>query len=175
MKQSLSMVVVFASLFLACTSDSDTGNKEEAISNDNQQWTKLDTREGGYALQVFVPTSEIEKGDTEIEYLEDLGELRVVSSENFDFSIFEDVSQMDIILNEINNHPFYKVEIIDKTDSTLLYRFFLEDKRKDVWHFYTERTFGQPLLLIRSNQNEEFNEFYVRKMLESSLKLTPLK
>jgi hypothetical protein len=175
MKQSLIIVAMFASLFLGCTSDSDSGHNDETIENDNQLWSKMDTREGGYALQVFVPTSEIEKGETKIQYLEDLGELRVVSSENFDFSIFEDESQMNIILNEINNHPFYKVEIVEKTDSSLLYRFFLEDKRKDVWHFYTERSLGQPLLLIRSNQNVEFNEFYARKMLESSLKLIPLK
>lgn len=174
MKQSLAIVVFFATMFWACTSDSGTDMKTNKVEKDKQQWATMNTNEGGYALQVFVPVYETEKEEARIEYLEDQGELRVVAGDEFDFSIFEDESQMNMMLNEIKNHPFYKVEIIEQTDSTLLYRFFLEDESKEVYHFYTERSLGQPLLLIRSNQNKEFSEFYARKMLESSLKITAL-
>ena len=170
MKQSLAIVVFFATMFWACTSDSGTDMKTNKVEKDKQQWATMNTNEGGYALQVFVPVYETEKEEARIEYLEDQGELRVVAGDEFDFSIFEDESQMNMMLNEIKNHPFYKVEIIEQTDSTLLYRFFLEDESKEVYHFYTERSLGQPLLLIRSNQNKEFSEFYARKMLNHLLK-----
>jgi hypothetical protein len=174
MKMKIVMAFIFAFTFFACTSEVDSNAKTKNVEKEKQQWTVVEAREGGYSLQVFVPTPEIVKGEVKIEYLEDRGELKVVAGEVFDYIIYEDESQMNMILNEINNHPFYKVEIVEQTDSTLLYRFFLEDRSKEVWHFYSERSLGQPLLMIRSNHNGDFNEYFARKMLESSLKLTAL-
>ena len=50
----------------------------------------MEVKEGGYSLQVFVPIPEISKGETKIEYMEDLGELKVVAGEEFDYFIYED-------------------------------------------------------------------------------------
>ena len=174
MNLRLLIVTIFSLLFWACASDSESGTKTKNVEKDKQEWIVVEANEGGYALQVFIPYSEKVKNEINVEYLEDSGELKVVAGVDFDYSLFEDESQMNMVLNEIENHPFYKVEIVEQTDSTLLYRFFLDDGSKEVWHFYSERSLGQPLLLIRSNQNGMFNEFYARKMLESSLKITAL-
>ncbi|RLD26016.1 MAG: hypothetical protein DRI54_03690 [Bacteroidetes bacterium] len=174
MKIEVAIVAILTSMLLACTSDPNTETETEKIEIEKELWTSVESREGGYALTVFIPTPDIVKEEAKIEYLEDRGELRVMAGEEFDYYIYEDESQMNMILNEINGHPFYKVEIIEQTDSTLLYRYFLENESKEVWHFYTERSLGQPMLMIRSNQNGDFNEFYARKMFESSLKLTTL-
>ena len=172
MNLRLLIVTIFSLLFWTCASDS--GVKTKNVENDKQEWIVMEVNKGGYALKVFMPYSERIKNEANVEYLEDRGELKVVAGEDIDYSIFEDESQMNMILNEIENHPFYKVEIIEQTDSTLLYRFFMEDGSKEIWHFYSERSLGQPLLLIRSNQDGMFNEYYARKMLESSLKITTL-
>ena len=174
MNKKLLLVAIIASFSWACTSSPESETITINAEEEKEQWTVLEARDGGYALQIFVPTSEIVKKEPKIEYVENMGELRIVAGEEFDYYIYEDESQMNMILNEIKSHPFYKVEIIEQTDSTLLYRFFLEIENKEVWHFYSERSLGQPLLMIRSNQNGHFNEFYARKMLESSLKLTSL-
>ena len=174
MNRRLIIVALVASFSWACTSNSEPETKTKNVEKEKEQWTVVEVKDGGYALQVFVPIPEISKGETKIEYLEDKGELKVLAGKNFDYYIYEDESQMNMVLNEINNHPFYQIEIIEQSDSTLLYRFFLEDGSREVWHFYTERSLGQPLLMIRSNQSGDFNEFYARKMLESSLKLTIL-
>ena len=175
MNRRLIIVAIIASFSWACTSNSESETETKSSDKEKEQWIVLEVKEGGYSLQVFVPIPEISKGETKIEYMEDLGELKVVAGEEFDYFIYEDESQINMVLNEINNHPFYQVEIIEQTDSTLLYRFFLEDGSNEVWHFYSERSLGQPLLMMRSNQNKDFNEYYSRKMLESSLKLTALK
>jgi len=174
MNRKIAFVAILTSMLWACTSEPKSETKTEEVEIENQQWTSVESREGGYALKVFIPTPDIVNGATKIEYLEDRGELRVMAGEEFNFIIYEDESQMNMILNEINGHPFYKVEIVEQTDSTLLYRYFLENGSKEIWHFYSERSLGQPLLMIRSNQSGDFNEFYARKMFESSLKLTTL-
>ena len=174
MNLRLLIITIFSLMFWSCASDSNKSAKTKNVDNEKKQWTAIEANEGGYALQVFVPYSEIGNEEAMVEYLVDRGELRVVAGESFDYFIYEDESQMNMVLNEINNHPFYQVEIIEQTDSTLLYRFFLEDGSNEVWHFYSERSLGQPLLMIRSTQNGDFNEYYARKMLESSLKITAL-
>lgn len=170
----LIIVAIIASFSWACTSSPESETKSINIEKEKEQWTVLEARDGGYALQIFVPTPEIVKEEPKIEYVENRGELWVVAGEEFEYYIYEDESQMNMILNEIKSHPFYKVEIVEQTDSTLLYRYFLENENKEVWHFYSERSLGQLLLMIRSNQNGDFSEFYARKMLESSLKITAL-
>jgi hypothetical protein len=173
MKIKILLVAILISIFWAC--NSDPVEKSEIIIAEKPQWLEIDANTGGYNLQIFVPVPEIAKGETTVEYRENTGELNVKSGFHFDYSIYEDESQMRTILSEINHHPFYDVEIVEQTDSTLLYRFFIEDMDKETWHFYTERSLGQPLLIIRSNKDMMFSEFYARKMLESSLKITRLK
>jgi len=167
------ITIVAISMLWACSSTPDS--KSGKIENEKPQWVEIDTKDGGYALNVFVPTPDITKGEARVEYLDDSGELQVNSGDNFNYSMYEDESQMGMMLNEIKNHPFYKVEIIEQTDSTLLYRYYLENGSKETWQFYAERSLGQPLLLIRSDNDGTFSEFYARKMLESALKLTALK
>jgi len=169
MKYKLILVVIITSFFWACNSNTEPETND--IQIEKEEWTVVEVRDGGYALQVFVPVPEIAKGEAKIEYLENVGELKIIVGEKIDYYMYEDESQMNMILNEINSHPFYNVEIVEQTDSTLLYRFFLEDGSNEIWHFYSERSLGQPLLMIRSNQNGNFNEYYARKMLESSLKV----
>lgn len=175
MNSKLLIIAILSLIFWACSSESDSSGKAKEVDVEKQQWRAMEANEGGYALQVFVPYSENGNDEGLVEYLVDRGELRVADGEDFDYYIYEDESQMNMVLNEIANHPFYKVEIIEQTDSTLLYRFYLDDGTKEVWHFYSERSLGQPLLMIRSNQNGKFDEYYARKMLESSLKITTLK
>lgn len=166
---------ILISLLWACESEPGSKEKEKASEKEKPQWVEMEANAGGYALNVFVLVSEVSKSEANIEYLEDTGELRVSTGEHFDLSMYEDESQMESTLNEIKNHPFYEVEVIEQTDSTLLYRYFIEDRDNDNWQFYTERSLGQPLLLVRSNKDGIFEEFYTRKMLESALKITPLK
>lgn len=166
------IIAILISTLWAC--DSGPANKTKSNEKEKPQWVKLETKEGGYLLNIFVPTPDIAKGEVVVKYLEDSGELRVTAGAHFDYSMFEDESQMQMTLNEIRNHPFYKVEIVEKTDSTLLYRLYLENNSKETWQFYAERSLGQPLLLIRSNKAGVYSEFYARKMLESALKITPL-
>lgn len=165
---------IIVATILGCTDEPGQPVTENIVEKEKPLWVPLDANLGGFALKVFVPTPEIAKGESKVEYLEDSGELSVSAGEKFGLIIFEDESQMNMMLNEIENHPFYKSEIISQTDSTLLYRYYLENGNKEVWNFYTERSLGQPLLIVRSNQNMEFDEFYARKMLESSLKMTSL-
>ena len=169
------LAAILVSAFWAC--ESESGNTEKAKTNEKvkPQWVEMEALAGGYALNVFVLVSEVAKNEAKIEYLEDTGELMVSTGEHFDLLMYEDESQMESTLNEIKNHPFYDVEIIEQTDSTLLYRYFIENRDNDNWQFYAERSLGLPLLLVRSNNDGVFKEFYARKMLESALKITPLK
>jgi hypothetical protein len=173
MKIKVLFVALLISTFWAC--DSGSAEKSEIIKKEKPQWVEIDGNTGGYQLQIFVPIPKIAKGETKVEYLENTGELTVIAGDYFDYSMYEDESQMEKALIEIKNHPFYKVEIVEQTDSTLLYRYFNESINKESWQFYTERSLGQPLLIVKSNKDKLFSEFYARLMLESSLKITTLK
>jgi hypothetical protein len=172
MKTNILIVAVLLSIFWACGTESST--KSETIIVEKPQWVEIDANTGGYNLQIFVPILEIVKGEPSIKFMENTGELNIRAGEYFDYSLYEDESQMETTINEIKHHPFYEVEIVQQTDSTLLYRYYVEGMDKENWQFYTERSLGNPLLIVRSNNDMIFSEFYARKMMDSALKITPL-
>ena len=163
------ITVVMLSIFSACSTDSLTGkNEKQDLESKKEEWINLEINEGGYNLEVPVPTPEIAKGKSISNYSEDNGELNVIAGESFNLILFDDESQMNTVLNQIKNHPFYKVEIVTQTDSTLLYRYYIENNPKEEWQIYAERSIGSPKLIVKSNKDGHFTEFYARKMLESA-------
>ena len=174
MRSKLLMSAILSILLFSC----ETGQEKQSKTKKEEaapQWIEMDVNDGGYALKLFVPTVDIAKGEGQVEYLENSGELHLKAGEEFDVYMYEDDPRMQAVLNEIKHHPFYKVEIIEQTDSTLLYRYYLENLDKETWQFYAERSLGQPVLVVKSNKEGMFTEFYARLMLESALKIEPLK
>jgi hypothetical protein len=172
MKTKILITAIIFSTFGACDSGSST--KSETKKVEKPQWVEIDANTGGYNLQIFAPLPEITKGEATVTFMENTGELNISTGEYFNYSLYEDESQMETTINDIKHHPFYNVEIVEQTDSTLLYRFYVEGMNKENWHFYAERSLGQPLLIVRSNSDMMFSEFYARKMMDSALKMAPL-
>lgn len=173
MKYATSLSILLLFILSSCGSDQAKENTEieEVTTEEKNEWKEISINESGFKLQMKIPSEEITKASEEVLYDEDLGELEVKIGNTFDLLIFEDESQMEMVKNEINNHPFYKVEIVIENDSSLLYRYYSEGGSKEQWHIYVEKPSGESTLLIRSSDTEEFSEYESKKMLESALSL----
>lgn len=178
MKYSFSLVVLILVFLSSCGDAGNTAEntiEESTNKEESNEWDEITIRDGGFKLTMKIPTEEIAGGKSEVIYHEDLGELEIHVGKNFDLFIFEDESQIEMIKNEISNHPFYKVEYVVENDSSLLYRYFTEDGSNEQWHTYVEKKIGPSSLLIRSNESLDFSEYASKKMLESALSIAPSK
>lgn len=142
---------------------------EEKKTPEKKDYISKEIRTGGYRLTMQLPSSPVVKGAYDVSFNEERGELNIKNGAEFGLIIYEDESQLEATKNQINQHPYYSVEVVEESDSTLLYRFYVDGSPKDLWHFYAERKIGQPLTLFKSNDQMEFTEFYARKMLASAL------
>jgi len=147
--------------------------QEKPVEENDPEWDDIAVLNGGFKFSLKVPSEAIANSKSQITYHEDRGELEVSAGEMYDLFIMEDDFQMQLVKDEIMNHPFYKVEMILENDSSLVYRYYTENGSKEEWHIYAERSLGQTKLLIRSNSEKEFNEYETRKMLESTLSIIP--
>lgn len=163
---SLALLLILNS----CGESSDTENtvKEELKIEGENEWKEISINEGGFRFQMKVPSDEIAGASESIFYNEDLGELEISMGNNFELLVFEDESQMEMIKNEISNHPFYKLEMVIENDSSLLYRLYTEDGSKEQWHIYTEKSTGGGELIISSGTSKNFSEYEAKKMFESA-------
>ena len=161
----------------SCSNETPISEVDETTeSNDGLEegWIELTIQDGGYKLEIELPGEEITRGKSESSYHEETGELEVKAGPNFDLFILEDESQIDMMKNELNDHPFYKVMYVVENDSSLMYQQITEDGGKEQWHIYVERDLGNSTLLIRSNEEIPFTEFQAKLMLKSALSITPL-
>ena len=173
----LKTIIVALLLFSiwSCNSETSTEEKVPEVEVKESEWIDVETTAGGYFLSIPIPIPRIAQGEGKIEFSDVSGELDVQAGEYFGYLVYEDESQIKSTIETINNHPFYNVEIVEQTDSTLLYRLFSEQMDKEAWHFYCERSLGIPLLIVSSKQEVEYSEFYTRKMLESALNISSTK
>ena len=162
-------------IFNSCSNEEQVNEKvEEKSVEEENEWTNLQINDGGYKLSIEVPNEKLGQGIGEAVYLEDIGELEVRVGQEFDLFILEDQSQLEMIKNELSDHPFYKVEFTVANDSSLLYRQYTENGGEEQWHVYAERNIGSTILLIRSNEAIPFTEYRAKLMLQSALSITPL-
>lgn len=161
-------------IFNSCSNDEQVNQQVEEKPVEANEWTHLEINDGGYKLSIEVPNEQLAQGLGEAVYLEDLGEVEIRVGQEFDLFILEDESQLEMIKNELNDHPFYKVEFKVANDSSLLYRQYTESGEKEQWHVYVERNIGSTRLLIRSNGAIPFTEYRAKLMLQSALSITPL-
>jgi hypothetical protein len=177
MKRIFFFTFLVLAFFSSCSNETPVSEVDETIeSNDGLEegWMDLTIQDGGYKLEIEIPGEEITRGKSESSYHEETGELEVKAGPNFDLFILEDESQIEMVKNELNNHPFYNVMYAVATDSSLMYQQITEGGGKEQWHIYVERDLGNSTLLIRSNEEIPFTEFQAKLMLKSALSISPL-
>jgi hypothetical protein len=185
MKRIYLFSFLFLTLLWSCANEStsdqseteatETSTEEAEIEEGPEEgWVGLALLNGGYKLGIEVPGEDLAQGKSEAIYHENTGELEVKAGGNFDLFILEDESQMEMVKNELNNHPFYNIMYEVANDSTLLYQQITKTGDKTQWQIYVERNLGNTTLLIRSNEAIPFTEYQAKLMLRSALSVTPL-
>jgi hypothetical protein len=168
-------------LTYACSSENKPAEKQEVDQQEEQSvqeidkdWEELSVVDGGFKLLMEVPSEKLAHGNSKVTFHDDLGELEINVGPGFDLFLMEDESQFEMRKNELTNHPFYKVEFKEMTDSTLFYRLYTADGSKDQWQIYVERHIGPSVILIRSNDAIPFSEYEAKLMYKSALSTSPI-
>lgn len=177
MKRIFPYSFILLAILWSCSDETPSSKVEEVVDSNEgveEGWIELSIKESGYNLEIELPGEEISRGKNDYSYNEDTGELEIKAGPHFDLFVLEDESQMEMLKNELNNHPFYKVMYVVENDSSLMYQQIVEGGGKEQWQIYVERQLANSTLLIRSNEEIPFTEFQAKLMLRSALSISPL-
>lgn len=144
----------------------------ETEESKENEWIQQEINQAGFQFLVSVPSVDIIKKEVAYTFDEELGELWMDGGENFKLWVYEDEPHMEEKRAGIS-HPYYDTEVAIETDSTLVYRHYKEGETTSFWHVYVERSIRGTSIIIESDPEQQFNEFYARKMLESALAIKP--
>ena len=174
MKRFSQLVILSLSVFLFSCGGGETpvDTVEDEVIEEKEVWSSMEINDGGYVCSMEFPPMDQSGGEAEVFFDENSGELHIKAGKRIDLILLEDESQMNMVKNELNDHPFYSVEYSMQNDSALIYRLYDEAGGSEQWHCYAEKQSPYGKWLIRSNEEGKFSEYDVKLMMSVVERIT---
>jgi hypothetical protein len=159
-------------LFTACgDGKADAAKAYEDGQNEvkEQPGKVLDLSPFDMPLMVELPTTPVngDQGESEPEWNEEFGHLRISCGEGFGITITEDAGDIQRLKADLDRDMLRKHTIIGEEDGLVIYRLQFPDEEIVFVHFYQVVRSGARTFVVESMSGRRFNEAEVNRMTKA--------
>lgn len=138
----------------------------ETVAFDQEKFDLVDLSEFGIPANIQIPNKNVTQYDPVIEFIEEKGEVKIMSGNKFNLIIAESDIDKDLMVSDLEGDLLFKHTLISSEDQMLVYTSELPDGSMKTNHFCAWFNVENSNYLIKNDPAEEFSEHFLNRMIK---------
>jgi hypothetical protein len=159
------------SLLLACSGPDAESDSSKQLGADDSLFT---IAEPGFEMQLILSKTKLALESVNIEFNDMQGFLEIEMGEYFRLEMIDDSLDVEVIKDELSNHPLFTYDIVDHGNSAFVYHAILPNGQEHSRHFVELKNIDDGYYLVRTAQNGQFNENQIKEMRKAIDSMSPI-